>query len=509
MTYLLGLDLGTSAVKALLLPTDSHGETRSLSRPLSLSVPRPGWSEQDPAQWWEATRSATRGLLQQFDLRPSEIRAIGISGQMHGATLLDDRGDVLRPCILWNDQRSGAECEWITGRVGLENLLHWVGNPALAGFTVPKLLWVRNNEPEVYARIARVLLPKDYLNFRLTGTMATDYSDASGTLLFDVGARRWSDSLAEALGISPDLFPPAVESTAVVGTVTEAAADATGLQEGTPVVAGGADNACAAVGMGVVRSGQVLCSIGTSGTLLAPMDAPRVDPAGRLHTFCHAVPGTWYAMGVVLSAGGSLSWWHNVLQEGGQGDDSFDALLEGAASVPPGSDGLIFLPYLSGERTPHGDPDARGVFFGLSLRHGRDHLTRSVIEGVSFALSDSAHLMRELGVNLDTVRATGGGARSELWRRILASLFDARVLIALSDAGPAFGAAILAGVGTGCWPSLDDAACALVQITGETLPDSVLAAAYTGYYRLFDGLYPALRGAYSQMSEITRESHRG
>jgi xylulokinase len=268
-------------------------------------------------------------------------------------------------------------------------------------------------------------------------------------------------------------------------------------------VTGGADNACAAVGMGVVRPGQVLCSLGTSGTLLAPMDAPRVDPAGRLHTFCHAVRDTWYAMGVVLSAGGSLSWWHDVLIETGTEDeDTFGALLHGAAGVPAGSEGLLFLPYLSGERTPHGDPDARGVFFGLSLRHGRDHLTRSVIEGVSFALADSARLMRDLGVDMDAVRATGGGARSELWRRILASLFKARVLTAFTDAGPSFGAAILAGVGTGCWASIEDATGTLVQISEETAPDPTLEAEYAGYYRLFDGLYPDLQEAYRRLAAL-------
>jgi xylulokinase len=436
---------------------------------------------------------------------PARIDAVGISGQMHGATLLDDGGHVLRPCILWNDQRSGGECDWITERVGLENLLKWVGNPALAGFTIPKLLWVRNNEPDVYRRIRHVLLPKDYLNFRLTGELATDHSDASGTLLFDVAHGRWSADLAQAIDLPLSWFPPAVGSTTIVGRVSKQAAGATGLREGTPVVAGGADNACAAVGMGVVQPGQVLASIGTSGTLVAPMDRPRVDPRGRLHTFCHAVPDTWYAMGVVLSAGGSLHWWRDVVVSEVDEDGGYGAILERAADVPAGSDGLIFLPYLTGERTPHGDPNARGAFFGLSLRHGRAHLTRSVIEGVSFALADSAILMREIGVSLETVRATGGGAKSPLWRSVLASLLGARVLTALTDAGPAFGAAILAGVGAGRWVSVAEAGEALVDITGETLPNPELEQIYAGYHRLYDALYPSLAGRFAELARLREE----
>jgi xylulokinase len=504
LTYSLGLDLGTSAVKALLLPHDAGGRLYSNSAPLVLSTPRPGWSEQDPADWWRAATHAIRGLLTAAGVDASDIRGVGLSGQMHGATLLDRRGAVLRPSILWNDQRSGSECDWITERVGLPRLLEWVGNPALAGFTVPKVVWVRNNEPQIFQDLGRVLLPKDYLNYLLTGSQATDYSDASGTLLFDVAERRWSTELASALDLSVEIFPDAYESTTVVGAISRDAAAATGLRAGTPVVAGGADNACAALGMGVVEEGQVLASIGTSGTLVAPMRAPRVDPDGRLHTFCHAVPETWYAMGVVLSAGGSLRWWRDVLaDEGGNGDDSFEALLEAASEIPAGSDGLIFLPYLSGERTPHADPNARGVFFGLSLRHRREHFTRSVVEGVSFALEDSAQLMRAMGVSLETVRATGGGASSHMWRTILASLFGSRVLTALTDAGPALGAAILAGTGTGEWPSVQQATAALVEMSGETAPDEDLVALYRAYQGLYDDLYPALADRFDRLAALT------
>ncbi len=511
MTYFLGLDLGTSAVKALLLSGEPTAEVRSYSVPLSLSTPRPGWSEQDPGDWWQASVRAIRELLGRTGTDAAEIQGIAVSGQMHGATLLDEAGHVLRPCILWNDQRSGAECDWITGRVGLDTLLEWVGNPALAGFTLPKLLWVRRHEPAIYSRIRTVLLPKDYLNFRLTGRLATDVSDASGTLLFDVAHRCWSEPLAQAVDVPTSWFPAALESTEVVGQVSADAADASGLHPGTPVVAGGADNACAAVGTGVVRTGQVLASIGTSGTLVAPMSEPRVDPAGRLHTFCHAVPDTWYAMGVVLSAGGSLQWWRSILFPGDEmnrTDAGYGAMLEGASRVPAGSDGLIFLPYLTGERTPHGDPDARGAFFGLSLRHGRDHLTRSVLEGVSFALADSADLMRALDVPLHTVRTTGGGAQSPLWREILASLLGSRVLTALTDSGPAFGAAILAGVGTGQWASVAEAADALVHITKETPPDEYLQGVYSGYHRLYDRLYPSLAGDFAALARLAENGDR-
>lgn len=509
MTYLLGIDLGTSAVKAVLLSEDAATTARSHSVPLSLSTPRPRWSEQAPADWWDAAVRAIREILKQTATDAGEIAGVGVSGQMHGATLLDEKDNVLRPCILWNDQRSSGECDWITDRVGLENLLKWVGNPALAGFTVPKLLWVRRNEPPIYDRIRHVLLPKDYLNFRLTGQMATDFSDASGTLLFDVAQRRWSNELAGALDLPLSWFPPVFESTAVVGAVSREAATFCGLREGTPVVAGGADNACAAVGMGVIGSGQVLASLGTSGTLLAPMDRPQVDPAGRLHTFCHAVPDTWYAMGVVLSAAGSLSWWRHILDQGmrGRGEQlTFESMLEEASRVSAGSDGLVFLPYLSGERTPHADPDARGVFFGLSLRHRREHLTRSVVEGVSFALADSADLMRAIGVSLDTVRATGGGAQSVLWRAILASVLGSCVLTAQADFGPAFGAAILAGVGTGRWASVGEATGALVQISEETRPDSGLADVYARYHRVYDSLYPSLAGHFTDLAELAKEA---
>lgn len=510
-SLLLGLDLGTSGVKALLLPGDmtpGSGPAAEATAAYPLSIPAHGWSEQDPADWWRGTCEVIREVLARGGVDANEVEAVALSGQMHGATLLDADSEVLRPAILWNDARSGAECDRITEQIGSDHLLRWVANPALAGFTAPKLLWVRAHEPAIYRRISSVLLPKDYINFRLTGVRATEPSDASGTLLFDVVHRCWSADMLDALQLPPSWLPDVHESTGVIGTVSAAAAAATGLRQGTPVVAGGADNACAATGMGVVSPGQVLVSLGTSGTIVAPTLEPRLDPRARLHTFCHAVPDTWYLMGVVLSAAGSLRWLREALgpelaaRAASENLDVYDLLMAEAAAAPPGSDGLLFLPYLTGERTPHDDPDARGVFFGLSLRHHREHLVRSVVEGVTFALADCADLMRQQEVAVDAVRASGGGARSRLWRQILADVLDARVLLALADFGPAFGAAILAGVGVGAFPSITETTDRLVALTDEVAPEGAAAAEYRRYHALYDSLYPALRDRFGALAGV-------
>jgi xylulokinase len=509
-SYLLGIDLGTSGVKVILLPADAAGAKPVAEATVGypLSTPRPGWSEQNPEDWWNGVARAVRTVLEAAGIVPGLVAALALSGQMHGATLLDAGGQVLRPCILWNDARSGPQCIEITERVGLENLLRWVANPALAGFTAPKLLWVREHEPEVYARTATVLLPKDYINYRLTGELATDVSDASGTLLFDVARRRWSEEMLRALDLPAGIVPPVHASTDIIGRVTPEAAEATGLAAGTPVVAGGADNACAAVGLGVVRPGQVATSLGTSGTVIAPSAAPRLDPQARLHTFCHAVPDTWYLMGVVLSAGGSLRWFRDTLageevrQATAEGRDPYDVIMAEAASVPAGSEGLFFLPYLSGERTPHGDPNARGVFFGLSLRHTRAHLARSVIEGVTFALADSTDLMRGLSLDLSVVRASGGGARSPFWRQLQADILNARVVTALADVGPAFGAAVLAGVGAGVLASVAETTDRLVRISDEVTPDPAGVELYRRHHALYDRLYPALQAEFAEAARL-------
>ncbi|HEX6506858.1 MAG TPA: xylulokinase [Chloroflexota bacterium] len=509
--FVLGVDLGTTGVKVLLLPvdgTEADEETLEHTIGYPISVPHPGWSEQDPDDWWRATGEAIRHVLHRARAHAHQVAALAVSGQMHGATLLDRSGVVLRPCILWNDQRSAPQCDEITQSVSLEGLLNLVGNPALAGFTAPKLLWVREHEPEVYARVATVLLPKDYINLRLTGKLYTEYSDASGTLLFDVVHTRWSNELLAALDLSPDILPQAVPSTDIIGTVTAEAARHTGLAEGMPVVAGGADNACAAIGAGVLEPAQVLTSIGTSGTVVAPVHHPRPDPGARLHLFCHAVPDTWYLMGVVLSAGGSLRWFRNALageeqlRASEEGRDAYEVLMDEVASVPAGSERLIFLPYLTGERTPHGDPFARGTFVGLTPTHTRAHMARSVIEGVTFALADSVAIMRDMAIVVDSVRATGGGARSSVWRRIQSDVFDARVLLVTADAGPALGAALLAGAGINAFGSLEEATERFATVRDEIVPEAETVRRYDAYRKVYDELYPALRTNFRRLASL-------
>ncbi len=467
--YLLGIDLGTTGVKSLLLDSDGT-VVGTATAALSLSTPRPGWSEQNPADWWEATRASVRAVLDRTGVAPASITGIGISGQMHGAVLLDDAGEPVRPCILWNDQRSAAQCDEITRRAGgRTRLLDLVANPALAGFTAPKLLWVREHELEVWARVATVLLPKDYLVYRLTGA----------------------------------LLPVCRESSDIVGPVTALASAATGLAAGTPVVAGGADNACAAIGTGVIAPGRLMSSLGTSGTMVAPTATPEVDPEGRAHTFCHAVPNTWYVMGVMLAAGGALRWLRDTVYEDTIADerDIYDVMMDGAARVAAGAEGLLFLPYLSGERTPHGDPNARGVFCGLTLRHRRDHLVRAVVEGVTFGLRDSLEIIRALGLPAGRVYATGGGARSPLWRQIQADVFAVPVIAELAGEGPALGAALLAGAGVGAFTLEDGAARAIRQ--GDTAePQPAQVATYERAYTLYDTLYPALKDVFPLLASI-------
>lgn len=496
--YLLGIDLGTTGVKSLLLHEDGRVAGAATAE-LSLSIPRPGWSEQNPEEWWMATCASVRALLDRTGVRPEEIAGLGCSGQMHGATLLDRAGAVLRPCILWNDQRSAPQCEEITRRAGgRARLLELVANPALAGFTAPKLLWVREHEPALWERVATVLLPKDYLVYRLTGELGTEVSDAAGTLLLDVRRRAWSDEMLALLDLPRSMAPLCRESSEIAGRLTAQAATACGLVAGTPVVAGGADNACAAVGTGVIAPGRLMGSIGTSGTMVAPTSSPEVDPGGRAHTFCHAVPGAWYVMGVMLSAGGALRWFRDVWcqaeidQAAREGRDSYDLLMDLAEQAPAGAEGLLFLPYLSGERTPHGDPHARGVFCGLTLRHGKSHLVRAVVEGVTFGMRDSLEIIRALGLPASEVYATGGGARSPFWRQVQADVYGVPVVPEQAGEGPALGAALLAGVGAGVF-TLEEGAARAVRTGSPVQPSDGQRALYDGVYARYDKLYPALK----------------
>jgi xylulokinase len=504
-TLLLGLDVGTSGAKALLVD-ESGAVAASATSEYPMATPRPLWAEQHPEDWWRASVASIRAALEQARATGAAVAGVGLTGQMHGLVLLDKAGGVLRPCIMWNDQRTAQQCAAITKKVGAQRVLALTGNPVLPGFTAPKLAWVRQNEPEVYGQAAKALLPKDYLRWRLTGEFLGEVSDASGTALFDVGARRWSEEMLKALDVPRAWLPEVTESPVPSAKISAVAAEATGLVAGTPVVGGGGDQAAQAVGTGIVAEGAVSVTLGTSGVVFAASDRYRVEPAGRLHAFCHAVPGKWHLMGVMLSAGGSLRWYRDALCAAEQAEaarqlrDPYELLTEQAAGAPAGCEGLVFLPYLTGERTPHPDPDARGVFFGLTLRHAKRHLTRAVLEGVAYGLADSLGLMRELGLAIAEIRVSGGGARSPLWRQILADAFNSEVATVNSTEGAAYGAALLAGVGTGVFPSVEAASAAAVKVTSRTPPEPRAAAAYARYYPRYRALYAALQGEFAAMS---------
>ena len=497
-SVLIGIDVGTTAVKAVAV--DEMGcvlAEGEIEQPVS--VPRPGWSEQHPETWWRATREAVSTVMAALSRLPdtTEVRAIGLSGQMHSSVFLDEAGEVIRPALLWNDVRTTDQCQEIIAALGTDGLRRTVGNLALEGFTAPKLLWLRENEPDAYERLHKLLLPKDYVRHRLTGEIATEPSDAAGTMLFDVRRRCWSDEVLSSLGISSDLLPDIVGSTEVSGIVTPSVAREFALPESIPVIGGGADNAAGAVGSGVVVPGRMQSSIGTSGALVTPLGQPRVDDEMRLHTFCHSVPDLWYLMGVVLSAGNSLRWLRDILSDGGK--ISYNLLTNEAAAVDPGSDGLLFLPYLTGERTPHNDSNARGVFFGLHLGHTRGHLARAVMEGVTFALRDSLELMRAMVDSIPEVRAIGGGARSQLWRQLQADVFGTPVL-SLGDAGgPAYGAAIMAAVGIGMFNSIEETADSWVSIAETTEPDVRRVTMYDELYVRYRALYPSLKERFAHI----------
>ena len=490
----LGLDIGTSAVKAILVAPDGALRGQA-SAPLTLAAPEPGWAEQDPNAWWSASIEALRRLRQTAPA--AGIAAVGISGQMHSSVLLDRAGQVVRPALLWCDGRTTAECAALTRSLGGEAALRdAVRNPALEGFTLPKLLWVRNHEPDAWRRVATVLLPKDFIRFRLTGVLATEPSDASGTLLFDPARQVWSEIVVRAAELPATLLPPVGGSAEVLGRVTAEAATLSGLPTGTPVVGGGADNACGALGVGVISSGEAVASWGTSGTVLAPVAEPVVDPLLRAHTFCHVVPGCWYLMGVVLSAGAAFGWYRDQLARELAGSSGADpTLTQEAEPVPAGARGITFLPYLAGERTPHRDAGARGAVLGLSLSHSRAELTRAVLEGIGFALRDSLEILRELGVAPRQLVLTGGGARNPFLRRLQAEIFGLPVCTVNHEEGPAFGAALLAAVGAGAFPDLEAAARATLTRSAPSVPGREAHLAYAEPYARFRAAYPALRAA--------------
>lgn len=483
----LGLDIGTGGTRAVLVNAQGKLVASASSEHVAFRSPQPGWAEQDPEDWWRAAREAIREVLAHS---AAKVEAVGLTGQMHGAVMLDAAGEVLRPSVIWCDQRTDAECDWLHKEIGRERLIELTANPALPNFTLTKLLWVRNHELEIFARIAHVLCPKDYVRYHLTRTYAMDVQEASGTLLLDVAHRRWSSEVARAAGIPESWLPQLFESPEVCAKISPAAAEATGLVSGTPVVAGAGDQGAGAVGMGILEPGSVSATIGTSGVVFAATAAPTRDPLGRLHTFCHAVPERWHVMGVTQAAGLSLRWLRDVIAPG----TSYDALTEAAAKVPAGSDGLLWTPYLLGERTPHLDSQARAAFVGLTAGHTQGHLVRAVLEGVAYSLKDTFTLFAELGIPVKGVRLGGGGARGPLWREIQAAIYGYKSDVLVAEEGAAFGAALLAGVGAKGWPNLEAACAAAIEVAQQIEPDPAAVQRYSEGYKAYRRIYPALKG---------------
>jgi xylulokinase len=493
----LGLDVGTGGSRAVVIDEAGRVITSATIEHAPFVSPQTGWAEQDPGDWWRASSAAVRAVLVNGKVRTEEIASIGLTGQMHGAVLLDEYDEVLRPAIIWCDVRTDSQCRELTERVGAERLIQLVLNPALAGFTLPKLMWVREVEPDLWARVRSVLLPKDYVRLKLTGDRATDVADASGTLLLDVRGRKWSQEMLVHANLDEKLFPHVYESQEVTGSVSATGAEATGLLAGTPVVAGAGDQAAGAIGMGIVRPGSVSATIGTSGVVFAATDRPALDPKGRIHTFCHAIPDRWHVMGVTQAAGLSLRWFRDRfgIREGHstQNCDPYDDLVEEAADAPVGADGLFWAPYLMGERTPHLDPHARAALVGLTASHTRSHIIRAILEGVAYSLRDTLSIFAELGVPVETIRLGGGGARSRSWQQIQADVYGQTVELITADEGPAFGAALLAAVGVGAWASVDEACNKAVSIRERIHPDSAATSIMDRHYQTYKRIYPALR----------------
>lgn len=494
----LGIDVSTTGSKALVI--DEKGNVLATAvNEHSISTPRPLWSEQNPQEWWDASVKSIRQAIQQAGVNGEDIKGVGLTGQMHGLVMMDAAGKVLRPAILWNDQRTAEECDEITRLLGFDRLLEICGNKALTGFTAPKILWVRKHEPEIYAKTAHILLPKDYVRYHLTGDYAVDMADGSGMILFDLKKRTWSKEILDKLGIPESWLPKTYEGPEVTGLISQAAAELTGLKAGTPVVGGGGDQAAQAVGVGAVTPGIVALTLGTSGVVFATTPSPLIEPQGRLHAFCHSAPGTWHFMGVMLSAAGSLRWYRDTLAPG----MNYDDLLAPAAQVPAGSEGLLFLPYLTGERTPHPDPLARGAFVGLTVRHTKAHMTRSVIEGVSFGLRDSMELIKSAGLGkIEQVRVSGGGARSPLWRQMLSDVMNSELVTVNTTEGAAFGAALLAGVGVGTWKTVEESCSATIKTLEKTTANPGAVKIYEDYYQQYTALYPALKPTFTAVAGL-------
>jgi xylulokinase len=508
MNYLIGYDIGTSSTRCILVDTNGN-LIASSTKEYDMDTPKPGWAEQHPDLWWEASVETVKDVLAKSKIDPSQVAAIGISGQMHGSVFLDSNGKVIRPALLWCDQRTAPQCEDIYNTFGgEEGFIKLSYNKALTGFTAPKILWLRQEEPDNYKKLSQILLPKDYIRYKLSGTYATEVSDASGTILLDIAKRTWSDEIIEGLKVDKDLLPPVFESSYISSKVSNEAAELTGLKAGTPIAGGAGDQAGGAVGSGIVYEGVISDYLGTSGVVFAHSDSAVYDPEGRLHSFCHAVDSAWHLMGVTLSAAGSYKWYHDTF---GISDDieakykdlsKYELLNKQAESASAGSEGLIFLPYLSGERTPYADPYARGVFFGISLVHDTSHFARAVMEGITYSQYDCLNLMKETGITSDKVVLFGGGARSELWRKITADVFGTRIVTLNVEEGPSYGAAIIAGVGIGLYPTVKEACGNILEEVTDTEPDPETNAIYAKYYEVYRSLYESLKGDFSKLSKV-------
>ena len=493
----IGIDVGTGGTRAVLIDGVGMVLGSAVQEHVAFASPRPGWAEQDPEDWWQAARVSIRRLLAQTATAPEEIACVGLTGQMHGAVLLDASDRVLRPALIWCDQRTAVEAAWLTEKLGAERIIALTSNPALTNFTLTKLLWVRQHEPQIWKRFRSFLLPKDYVRLRLTGERAMDVADASGTLLLNVAQRRWSTEMLAAVDMPASILPRLFECQQIAGVLTEQAAAASGLRAGTPVVAGAGDQAAGALGMGIVRPGDVSATIGTSGVIFAATDQPLLDP--RLHTFCHAMPQRWHVMGVTQAAGLSLRWFRDTFADAAD-PEIYARLGEAAAAVPAGAEGLLWAPYLMGERAPHLDPEARGALVGLTAAHRRGHIVRAILEGVAFSLKDTLTIFAEIGLPARTIRLGGGGARSPVWRQIQADVYGQPVEIMAAEEGAAYGAALLAGVGAGAWPSAEDACDAVLKTAQRIPPRGGDSARLQTMYALYRGLYPALRPIFHGLS---------
>lgn len=511
MSVFLGIDIGTSGTKTLAI-RESGEILASSTFEYPLSNPHPGWSEQNPEDWWQAVILGVNAVLNKAGIKPAEVAGIGLSGQMHGSVFLNKDNKVIRPALLWNDQRTTKECEEIESRAGgRAKLIELVANPALTGFTAPKILWLRNNEPANYEQLTQVLLPKDYIRYRLTGEFATEVSDASGTLLLDVRNRRWSKELLDKLQIDPALLPRVYESEEVSGKLTQEAASKLGLSAGVPVVGGGGDQAAGAVGNGIVSRGIISATLGTSGVVFAHSDEVQIDPDGRLHTFCHAVRGKWHVMGCVLAAGGSLQWYRNHFAHAERaaaealGIDPYVLLSQEAAQSPPGGEGLFFLPYLTGERSPINDPHARGAFIGLTWRHGRPHLVRSVMEGATYAMRDCLEVTKEMQIPVGEIRVSGGGSRSDFWKQLQADIYGQDVVTINAEEGPAYGVALLAAAGTGAYKDVVEACEATIRVVSRTTAQPERVAKYNRGFPIFKKLYASLKEDFRTIEKFAAE----